>query len=244
MARSLAEGRWIVARMADELLGRLDLVQRSFSCCLLIGGEPATLALELRARDMAVAMADPGFRFAREMTGVQCDEDRLPFADASFDLVIAIGTLDTVTDLPGALVLIRRCLRPDGLFLAAMAGAGSLPALRKALPSGEGTARFHPQIDVRAAGDLLGRAGFALPVADADTIDVRYSSLSRLTRDLRANGLRNVLARRHPLRRHELALAESSFRQAGDGQKTAERLNVLYLTGWAPPAKASAPADR
>src|SRR3546814_13098572 len=105
------------------------------------------------------------------MKGVQADEDALPFADASFDLIIACGTLESVNDLPGALILIRRILRPDGLFLAAFAGAGSLPVLRSALLAGDAdrpAQHIHPQIDVRSAGDLLSRAGFAMPVADGD----------------------------------------------------------------------------
>src|SRR3546814_14159615 len=90
----------------------------------------------LAAKVMKVVCADPGFANAREMKGVQADEDALPFADASFDLIIACGTLESVNDLPGALILIRRILRPDGLFLAAFAGAGSLPVLRVGLLAG------------------------------------------------------------------------------------------------------------
>ena len=118
--------------------------------------------------------ADAGRRFAAAASGVQGDEDRLPFADHAFDLIVSVGALDSVNDLPGALTLIRRALRPDGLFLAAFAGAGSLPRLRAAMRAAEeaediaASPHIHPQIDVRAAGDLLGRAGFALPVVDSD----------------------------------------------------------------------------
>ncbi len=113
---------------------------------------------------------------------MQCDEDRLPFADGAFDLVVSVGALDSVNDLPGALLLTRRALKPDGLFLAALAGAGSLARLRRAMlaaDAAEGGAapRVHPQIDVRAAGDLLVRAGFALPVVDAQPVEVRFRSL-------------------------------------------------------------------
>src|SRR5919107_1568930 len=120
--------------------------------------------------------------FDRRAGGVQGDEDRLPFADEAFDLIVSVGVLDTVNDLPGALLLIRRALRPDGLFLAAFPGAGSLPRLKRAMLAadavgGGAAARVHPQIEVRSAGDLLTRAGFALPVVDVQPVDVRFASL-------------------------------------------------------------------
>ncbi len=164
---------YLLRRAADELIERLAPVRRRFADALDLGCGAGQLAASLRARGLAVAAADPGALFAARAGGVQCDEDRLPFADASFDLVVSAGALDSVNDLPGALVLIRRALRPDGLFLAAFAGAGSLPRLRGAMRAAEeaeggaASPHIHPQIDVRAAGDLLGRAGFALPVADA-----------------------------------------------------------------------------
>src|SRR3546814_8147465 len=129
------------------------------------------------------------------MKGVQADEDALPFADASFDLIIACGTLESVNDLPGALILIRRILRPDGLFLAAFVGAGSLPVLRSALLAGDAdrpAKHIHPQIAVRSAGDPLRRAGFAMPEAEGDSPTVRYSSLMSLVADMRGMGGSNI----------------------------------------------------
>lgn len=220
--------------MTDELLSRLGAVRKQVSNALLIGGDAEAIAPEMATRGIVLMVADPGFGAARLAGGVQCDEDRMPFADASFDLVMAIGTLDTVNDLPGALTLIRRILRPDGVFLGAMVGAGSLPALRRALAVNPGIARIHPQIDVRGAGDLLGRAGFVLPVADTEIVNVRYGGIGRLSADLRANGLSNVLAGRRPLSGTEFSAAKDVFEGAATDGKTMEQIALIFLTGWAP----------
>jgi SAM-dependent methyltransferase len=202
---------------------------------------------------MTVVGADCGAEFARVAGGVQCDEDFLPFADSAFDLVLSVGTLDTVNDLPGALVLVRRVLRADGLFLAAFCGAGSLPGLRSALRAAEEaqgyppSARIHPQIDVRAAGDLLTRAGFALPVVDSDLVTVRYPNLMRLVRDLRGMAATNLLSLRSAEGFGRLglgaALADFAGRADPDG-KTSEQFNILHLTGWAPAPSQPQPAKR
>jgi SAM-dependent methyltransferase len=233
-------------RAADELIDRLDLVKRDFRNALDLGCGDLHFTERLRERGLEVTAADPGARFAATAGGVQCDEDRLPFADRAFDLVVSVGVLDTVNDLPGALTLIRRTLRPDGLFLAAFAGAGSLPRLRLAMRAAEQaeaseavSPRIHPQIDVRAAGDLLGRAGFALPVVDVDTVTVRFRSLAKLVEDLRGMGTNNLLATRskRPLGRTALAAAAAEFAAGADADgKTAERFEILYLSGWAPSA--------
>jgi SAM-dependent methyltransferase len=240
-ARS-GEADYLHRLIADELIERLDLVKRDFRQALVLGCAGRALSERLRERGLGVTAADPGFRFARAAGGVQSDEDRLPFADGSFDLVVAAGTLDTVNDLPGALILVRRSLRPDGLFLGAFAGAGSLPRLRAAMlaadEAGGGAApRIHPQIDVRTAGDLLARAGFALPVADGHGLDVRFPGLSSLVADLRAMAATNVLAARsrRPLSRPALAAAAAHFAARADADgKTAERFEIVHMLGWAP----------
>jgi len=237
---------------AEELLERLAAVTRTFTEALVIGALDGGMSAALQARGMRSVVAEPGTRLARRSGAVQCDEDRLPLADGSFDLAVAIGTLDSVNDLPGALTLIRRALRPDGLFLAAFAGAGSLPRLRSAMAAAdeaEGAAapRIHPQIDLRAAGDLLARAGFTLPVVDAGGIDVRFSSLMQLVADLRGMGATNVLATRsdRPLTRIGLGAALADFHAAADPDgKTAERFEILYLTAWAPSPDQPRPARR
>ncbi|MBC7986893.1 MAG: methyltransferase domain-containing protein [Sphingomonadaceae bacterium] len=231
---------FIEARIAAELIERLAIVHRSFSRALIVGYAGDELPRALIERGIAPLLVDPGFRFARAGHGIQCDEDRLPFRDASLDLVLAVGTLDTVNDLPGALSLIRRALRPDGLFLAGLLGAGSLPTLRRAMLDAdmlEGAAapRIHPQIDVRSAGDLLHRAGFALPVADGESLDVRYASLADLVADLRG-GSNGGLLRAPQLTRAQYTAAIASFESAAREGKTSERFELIYLTAWAPGA--------
>ena len=178
----------------------------------------------------------------------QAEEDQPIFAEGTFDLIVSAGVLDSVNDLPGALALARRALRPDGLFLAAFTGAGSLATLRAALREAEGerpAARIHPQIDVRSAGDLLVRAGFALPVADVETLTVRYAGLGRLLADLRGMGASNVLRDRRPLRRDTLARLARAFAERADPDgRTAERFEIIYLTGWAPAPSQPQPARR
>lgn len=240
-------------RAAEELDARLDFVSRRFGRALDLGCGTGAMGERLVARGIEVVSADAGAAFAAAARGVQCDEDRLPFADGAFDLVVSVGALDTVNDLPGALTLIRRTLRPDGLFLAAFAGAGCLPALRAALRAAEeaeGQApspRLHPQIDVRAAGDLLTRAGFALPVVDREEVEVRFSGLGRLVEDLRGMAATNLLKERarRPFTRLGLAAAAVAFdERAGPDGRTAERFEILYLSGWAPAPDQPRPARR
>lgn len=234
--------------MADELLERLDGVKRDFTRALDLGCLDGRVGATLRARGIETVSADPGFRFAHASSGVQCDEDRLPFADGSFDLVIACGGLDQVNDLPGALLLIRRVLKPDGLFLGAFVGAGSLARLRGALLGAEdrAVARIHPQIDVRSAGDLLARAGFALPVADGERVTVRYGSVFPLLADLRGMAAASLLAGPvTPLARAALAgAAELFLRGADSGGKAGETFEIVHLLGWAPAPDQPKPARR
>ena len=158
------------------------------------------------------------------------------------------GVIDSVNDLPGALIQARRALRPDGLFLAAFVGAGSLVSLRAALRVAEGdrpAARLHPQIDVRSAGDLLMRAGFALPVADGETLNVRYGDLGGLMRDLRVMAANNALVGRRPLRRDTLVRAYQAFADLADSDgRVPERFEIIFMTGWAPAPSQPQPARR
>ncbi|MEA3008412.1 MAG: hypothetical protein QOJ91_104 [Sphingomonadales bacterium] len=248
-AGRFAEADYLHRLASDELIERLDCVSRDFRRALDLGCAGGYLTRRLRERGLEVTPCDSGAAFARAARGIQADEDRPPFADGAFDLVVSVGALDSVNDLPGALLLARRVLRPDGLLLCAFAGAGSLPRLRRAMlaadaVTGGAAARVHPQIDVRAAGDLLTRAGFALPVVDAQPVDVRFSSLLGLVRDLRAMGATNILAARsrRPLGRQALAAAIADFDTPGD--KTAERFEILHLLGWSPSPDQPKPARR
>ena len=249
MMPRFAEHDFLYRAMLDELLDRLADVQRDLPEVLVIGCPDDSARAALEAMGKKVMCTDPGFAAARAQGGVQAEEDALPFADDSFDLILACGTLDSVNDLPGALILMRRILRPDGLLLAAFTGAGSLPRLRAALMTGEGdrpAQHIHPQVDVRAAGDLLSRAGFAMPVADSETLTVRYGDILRLMHDLRGMGAGNVLASHPPaLRRETLIGASHHFAAAADADgRTAEDMAILYLSGWKPDASQAKPARR
>jgi SAM-dependent methyltransferase len=240
-----AEHDFVRAAMLDGLGERLDAITRPVGEVLDLGCFDGALRLPPGAR---VARMDAGFAFARAAGGVQADEDRLPFADAAFDAVISAGVLDQLDDLPGALALVRRVLRPDGVFLGAFVGAGSLPVLRTCLREAEAerpAARLHPQVDVRAAGDLLVRAGLTLPVADVETLTVRYRSFSGLLQDLRGMAATSLLIGRPPLRRDALARAADAFAARADADgRTTETFRIVYLTGWAPDPGQPRPARR
>ena len=223
---------WLHRRAAEELLDRLDLVARPFVRALDLSAD-SWLGDRLAARGLEVE---------------RIDEDALPgLAPASVDLAVSVGLLDLINDLPGTLALLRRALKPDGLFLGAFVGAGSLPRLRQAMHAAETadgrdpSPRIHPQIDVRAAGDLLTRAGFALPVADREIVEARYSALPRLLADLRLTGATNILVQRSktPFTRIGLAAATAAF-----GEGTTERFELIFLSGWAPAPSQPAPARR
>nr|WP_246350909.1 class I SAM-dependent methyltransferase [Sphingobium boeckii] len=238
--------------MEEELLDRLDGVKRTFAHALDLGVADGVLAAALRGRGIRVTTADPGFDFAHASGGVLCDEDHLPFADASFDLVISAGGLESVNDLPGALTLIRRVLQPDGLFLAVFPGAGTLAMLKGAMIAADMAtgksvyARIHPQIDVRAGGDLLARAGFALPVSDGLSLAVRYSDIFTLFADLRGMGLTNLLpSTRTPLTRTWLTAVAAAFADRADlDGKVSERFDLVCLTAWSPGPEQPLPARR
>ena len=227
--------------MLEGIAERLGEVKRDFRDVLDLGSFDGSFAVP----GAAITRVDAGAAFARMSGGIQADEDRLPFPEASFDLVVSAGVLDQVNDVPGALIQIRRALRPDGLFLGAFAGAGSLAGVRSAFLAAEPAARFHPQIDVRSAGDLLSRAGFALPVADVETLTVRYAGVANLLRDLRGMAATNLLPGAAPLTRGTLMRAAAAFAaQADPDGRTAERFEIVYLTGWAPDASQPRPARR
>lgn len=221
-------------RMADELRDRAAMIARPFADVLDLGGpRPVWPAGDGVVR--AVLAAEAGARV------VVADEDRLPFADASFDLVVAAGSLATVNDLPGALAGVRRVLRPDGLFMASFIGGMSLVELRTCLIEAEAeltsSAGRHtaPMVEAAQAAGLLARAGFAMPVADVDRISLRYASLFGLFDDLAAMGARSVLTARRPLRRDVLMNAASRFAALADPDgKTAVTIEILHVAGWAP----------
>lgn len=213
--------------LAEDLADRLACTTRAFEKCLIIG--PLSRQAESMTGSKAAEIALLPF----------AEEDRLGIEPGSFDLIIAAGTLDSVNDLPGALVQIRRALRPDGLFLGAMFGAGTLASLKKAMMIADGTRtmpHIHPQIELRLAADLLARAGFAMQVADRVGTDVRYGDWRRLAHDMRDAGVGNCLSGRRAFLGHDyinrLDAAWSTLRD--DDGKVSERFEFLHLSGWAP----------
>lgn len=231
--------------MLDGIAERLDGVTRNFEAVLDLGCFDGAF---VPPPNSAVTRIDAGRLFAAQAGGIQADEDLLPVEPESFDLVVSAGVLDSVNDVPGALTQIRRALKPDGLFLGAFVGGTSLPTMRASFLQAEGdrpAARFHPMIDVRSAGDLLVRAGFALPVADGETLSVRYPDLFRLIGDLRGMAATNVLRGRVPLARATLGAAAAAFAHRADPDgRTAERFDLIFLTGWAPSPDQPKPARR
>jgi SAM-dependent methyltransferase len=230
---TFAGADFLHAAMADELRERVAGVAREFSSVLDLGG-PASIWPG--ATRLAIA---PGPE--ANHGDVVGDEDRLPFADDCFDLVVSAGGLASVSDLPGALVQVRRVLRPDGLFVAAFVGGMTLAELRADLLdadiaiTGGAAARITPMVEAQAAAGLLQRAGFAMPVADVERLTVRYGSIFALLADLTAMGARSPMASRSPLRRDVLADAAARFvtRAAPDG-KVAVTVEIIHLAGWAP----------
>lgn len=213
--------RYLVEDMADDMLERLSFLRHAPRRALVVGDFSGILPAALKAMGAQVVEAEPAHGF---------DEEHFRPTER-FDFIASLSALDTVNDLPGALILIREALELGGLAIASMAGAGSLPALRAAMLVADGdrpAPRLHPMIDVRAGGQLLQRAGWFNPVIDSRGLDVRYSSLDRLVDDLRAQGLANVLARSGPpLTRAGLTRARAAF-----GQGTTERFEILTLSGW------------
>jgi NADH dehydrogenase [ubiquinone] 1 alpha subcomplex assembly factor 5 len=237
MLRALPEDQWIIARMAEELISRFSDEGRIIRRALWIGSLSPGIRGAFKALSVKIVHADACIDTEAEGPLIPCDEDFLPFSDNSFDAVFAVGTLDSVNDLPGALTLIRRTLRPGGLFFGSFLGAGSLATLKKIVHSVEPSiARTHPQIDVRGAGDLLARAGFADPVADMEMVIARYSTLQRLLKDLDANGLRNSLKTRAAICKSDYTRWNAAFdlMREGDG-KVSEWFAPIFMTGRSPP---------
>ncbi|HEY1943852.1 MAG TPA: methyltransferase domain-containing protein [Roseiarcus sp.] len=238
---------FLLRRAAEELADRLSLIKRDFAAAADVGSPGPHAAEVLAARGggftlqlAPLALAAGAGPYARAVG----DVESLPLAAESCDLVVSLMALHHVNDLPGALIQIRRALRPDGLFLAALAGGDTLTELRQSLTIAESDAlggaapRVAPFADVRALGALMQRAGFALPVVDADTVVVRYPDLFALMRDLRAFGAANALnlRSRKPLRREVLARAAAVYaeRFADPDGRLRATFETIWLTGWAP----------
>ena len=245
----------VLREAADRLLDRLDDVKRGFSRALDIGGR-GVVAPMLRARGIETFACDlsPAMAARSAPLALAADEEALPFADASFDLVVASLSLHWVNDLPGTLIQLRRALRPDGLLLASLPALGSLAELRTALTeteaalTGGAAPRVSPFPSLQDCAALLQRAGFALPVADVEQIEFLYANPLALLRDLRAAGEGNAVIlrdRRTPSRAlFPAALARLQAAGSGDGERAPATLRFAVLTGWAPAATQPRPLAR
>lgn len=218
--------RYIFDDMVEDVRERLAFLRHEPRNALVLGDPSGESCRALKTVGTIVTTVglEEGF-----------DEEQ-PWPVPKYDLIVALGTLDTVNDLPGALIHMRAALAPGGLAIAEFAGAGSLPLLRAAMAAADGdrpSPRLHPQVDVRAAGQLLQRAGFADPVVDSRSLDVAYRSFDRLVGDLRAMGLSNVLADPGPpLGKAARDRARAAFAAAGAGGRSVERFEILTLSGW------------
>lgn len=251
-APGFAGFNFLMEEAAERLADRLEDVRRSFPTALDLGCRDGTLRRVLAGRkgietlvscDLSPAFAARAAAQAPGLVAV-ADEEALPFADGAFDLVVSALGLHWVNDLPGALLQIRRSLRPDGFFCAAMLGGETLMELRRCLIDAElelcggMSPRVSPFAEIRDAGRLMQRAGFALPVVDSDTLTVTYSDALALMRDLRGMGETNaVLARRKvPARRAMLFDAARRYAEhyAEEDGRIPATFQILFLAGWAP----------
>ena len=242
-AQALGLETFLLDRVAADLSDRLGAVLRRFDCALDLG-TPTEAVRAALAANTAVGTLVAAAPLARAQPAIVADEEALPLREGALDLIVSALALQFVNDLPGTLVQIRRALKPDGLFLAAMLGGETLTELRQSFAAAEAeieggvSPHIAPFADVRDMGALLQRAGLALPVTDVDRVTVRYASPFRLMDELRRMGATNVLIerRRTPLRRATLQrMAEIYAQRFADADgKVRATFEIIWLSGWAP----------
>ncbi|MFM5916860.1 MAG: methyltransferase [Novosphingobium sp.] len=211
--------RYLLEDMVVDVAERIAFLRHEPRNVLAIG-DLGMVGAALASPDCTVTGHDPATGFDQEQ----------PYPIGGFDTIVSLGTLDTANDLPGALIHLRQAATADGLLLASFVAAGSLENLRAAMLAADGdrpAPRMHPVVDVRAAGQLLQRAGWRDPVVDVRSLQVRYSGLDSLVNDLRAQGLTNALARPGPaLTRSQISVIREQFEPG-----TVETFEILTLTG-------------
>jgi hypothetical protein len=217
--------RWLVDEMLQDIAERLEFMRHEPKRVLAIGLGSEDLAGTFSGRDC-------------QFEAVEEIDEELPISGGPFDLIVSLDRLGTVNDLPGAMIHMRTALATGGLAIASLAGAGSLPSLRRIMMAADGerpAARIHPLIDNRAGSALLDRAGFARQVVDTVPLKVSYTSLDRLVADLREQALTNVLADPPPpISKSGLTRARQEFdRLRNDEGRVIETFEILTLTGWA-----------
>ena len=245
-------------RAAEDAVFRLEAIMRDFPVAVDLGARNGAFREALAASDAAAKVGmlveadlSTAMLAGRDGPRLIADEERLPFAYGKLDLVVSTLALHWTNDVVGALIQIRRALKPDGLFIGALFGGATLTELRHSLVEAEieltggAGSRVSPFADAYDAAGLLQRAGFALPVADVDKVTVRYAHPLKLLADLRAMGKTSVLAERHPkpLTRLVLGRAFEIYVQKfaePDGRIPAT-FEILTLTGWTPDASQQKP---
>lgn len=232
---------FLLEQVFEDCLDRLGLLQQNFRSALLIGCPDPAWPHRLRDFAREVAVLDPGLCFAEEAGGSCVIEDELALAAERHDLCVAVGTLDTVNDLPQALTRIRASLAPNAFFLGAVAGGETLPQLRAAMRAadqvqGVAVPHVHPRIESSMLASLLSGAGFANPVVDIDRVQVSYEDLARLVNDLRGMGATNILKQRssRSMSRAARQAAFDAFASAGHGGRTVETFEILNFAAWSP----------
>ncbi len=250
-ARTLAPVQPVLREVAERLLDRLDDTTHRFATALDVGGRGVVAPL-LRARGITAISLDlsPAMAALNGGAAVAGDEEHLPFAPRSFDLVVANLSLHWVNDLPGALIQLRQALRPDGLLLASLPALGTLAELRRALTEAEaaltgGAApRISPFPELSDCAALLQRAGFALPVADLDDITLAYADPWDLVRELRAAGETNAVRHRHRATPPRALFPAALAGLSRPGERMPATLKLAMLTGWAPAPSQPRPLPR
>jgi len=250
-ARAFADADFLKRRAAEDAVLRLEAIMREFPVAVDLAARTGAFAEALAASEARkqvglLVETDLSLPMLRGRPGprVVLDEERLPFAEASLDLVVSTLGLHWTNDVVGALIQIRRALKPDGLFIGTFLGGATLTELRQSLMvaeselTGGAGQRVSPFADPNDAAGLLQRAGFALPVADVDRVAVRYAHPLKLLADLRAMGETHVAAQRHPrgLTRAVLARACEVYaeRFAEPDGRVPATFELITLTGWSP----------
>lgn len=231
---------FLLERVFEDCLERIVLLNRRFKSALLIGCPDSGWAERLGSFAAQVDCRDPGALFASASAGRLIIEDEWEPEALGYDVILSIGTLDTVNELPLALRLIRHALRPDGLFIGAVSGGETLPQLRTAMRAadaitGVAAPHVHPRIEAAALSPLLADAGFVRAVVDVERVEVSYSSLERLVDDLRRMGATNVLnAKAPPLTRMQFEAADKAFAALGHESRTTETFEIFHFAAWTP----------
>jgi SAM-dependent methyltransferase len=253
LAAAVPGASFLLDRAVDDLGERLATVERRFdrAAALFSMTRAASDAVLASGKAASVLRVEADEALLGGDAGLIGSLDHIPLEAESIDLAVSLLSLHEADDIPGALIQVRRALKPDGLFLGAMAGGGTLAELRESLIAAEtelyggASPRVAPFTDVRDAGGLLQRAGFALPVADVETVTVRYDSMFGLVKDLRAMGASNALvdrSRRPGSRRLFLRAAEIYAERFSDPDgRVRATFAFIWMSGWAPHASQQQP---